>query len=76
MDKIRPSYLVSSLVPLLFRLQYQMNFLVLLLFLLYFFQSTITFKVPPRGRCHVPTGGDCYGCDCKMPATCYKGTCR
>ncbi|CAO4380483.1 unnamed protein product [Caenorhabditis nigoni] len=67
-----------------------MKILLLIFFLFCFFDSTVNkisliifllpfkagFKVPPKGMCYVASGGNCYGCECKKPATCYKGTCR
>ncbi|EYC18175.1 hypothetical protein Y032_0028g1715 [Ancylostoma ceylanicum] len=35
-----------------------------------------SFNVPPSGLCFVPSGGDCFRCDCMKPLKCYKGVCR
>ncbi|EFO93420.1 hypothetical protein CRE_23731 [Caenorhabditis remanei] len=50
--------------------------LVLAVFFVMMASVAHSFNVPPTGLCYVPPGGDCYRCDCKKPATCYKGTCR
>ncbi|RCN48414.1 hypothetical protein ANCCAN_05562 [Ancylostoma caninum] len=38
--------------------------------------SETSFNVPPSGLCFVPSGGDCFRCDCMKPLKCYKGVCR
>uniref|UniRef100_A0A1I7X644 Laminin EGF-like domain-containing protein n=1 Tax=Heterorhabditis bacteriophora TaxID=37862 RepID=A0A1I7X644_HETBA len=35
-----------------------------------------SFNVPPTGQCFVPSGGNCFRCDCYKQLKCYKGTCR
>ncbi|KHJ99958.1 hypothetical protein OESDEN_00021 [Oesophagostomum dentatum] len=50
--------------------------IVLLLIVLALAVTVTSFNVPPKGACVVPSGGDCFRCDCMKPLKCYKGVCR